>query len=37
MAALAGAFSARNGLRSEARLVPATLEDVFISLSESKD
>ena len=37
MAALADAFSARNGPRSEARIVPASLEDVFISLSESKD
>jgi len=34
-AALAEAFPARAGVRVEARLVPPTLEDVFISLSES--
>ena len=35
MAALAEAFPARAGERVEARLVPPTLEDVFISLSET--
>jgi ABC-2 type transport system ATP-binding protein len=33
--ALADAFPARSGEHMEARLVPPTLEDVFISLSES--
>jgi len=37
IAALAEAFPAHAGARVEARLVPPTLEDVFISLSESKD
>ena len=37
IAALAEAFPARAGARVEARLVPPTLEDVFISLSGSKD
>jgi ABC-2 type transport system ATP-binding protein len=37
IAALGEAFPACAGARVEARLVPPTLEDVFISLSESKD
>ena len=35
IAALVEAFPARTGERVEARLVPPTLEDVFISLSEA--
>jgi ABC-2 type transport system ATP-binding protein len=35
VAALAEAFPASAGVRVEARLIPPTLEDVFISLSES--
>jgi ABC-2 type transport system ATP-binding protein len=35
IAAVKGAFPAQMGLQVEARLVPPTLEDVFISLSES--
>jgi len=35
IAALADAFPARSSMGVEARLVPPTLEDVFISLSES--
>ncbi len=37
IAALAEAFPARSGVQVEARPVPPTLEDVFISLSGSKD
>jgi ABC-2 type transport system ATP-binding protein len=37
IAALSDAFPARGGSRVEARLVSPTLEDVFISLSESKE
>jgi len=37
IAALAEAFPARAGVQVEARPVPPTLEDVFISLSGSKD
>ena len=37
LAALARAFPVSSGDGVEARLVPPTLEDVFISLSESKD
>jgi ABC-2 type transport system ATP-binding protein len=37
IAALAEAFPARAGARVEARLIPPTLEDVFILLSRDKD
>jgi ABC-2 type transport system ATP-binding protein len=37
IAALTEASPGRRGPRSEVRLIPPTLEDVFISLSESKD
>jgi hypothetical protein len=35
IAALADAFPASAGVRVEGRLIPPTLEDVFISLTES--
>jgi ABC-2 type transport system ATP-binding protein len=36
LSALAQAFPARGNLRPEARLIPPTLEDVFITLSENR-